>query len=49
MPNNQYDAVILAVAHKEFINMDLKNLLNDTAVFYDVKSCILEDFVDSRL
>jgi UDP-N-acetyl-D-galactosamine dehydrogenase len=49
IPNDKYDAVILAVSHKEFLNMNLKNLLNDTAVFYDVKGCISEDFVDSRL
>jgi UDP-N-acetyl-D-galactosamine dehydrogenase len=49
MPKNRYDAVILAVSHKEFLNMNLKNLFNDTAVFYDVKGCITEDFVDSRL
>jgi UDP-N-acetyl-D-galactosamine dehydrogenase len=49
IPMGKFDSVILAVSHKEFLNMNLKNLLNDTAVFYDVKGCILEDFVDSRL
>ncbi len=49
MPNDKYDAVILAVSHKEFLDKNLNNLLNTTAVFYDVKSCISEDFVDSRL
>jgi UDP-N-acetyl-D-galactosamine dehydrogenase len=49
MPLGKFDAVILAVSHKEFLNMNLKNLLDDTAVFYDVKGCISEDFVDSRL
>jgi UDP-N-acetyl-D-galactosamine dehydrogenase len=49
VPNDKYDAMILAVSHKVFLNMNLKKLLNDTAVFYDVKGCILEDFVDSRL
>jgi len=49
IPNNKFDVVILAVSHKEFLNMNLQNLLNETAVFYDVKGCILEDFVDSRL
>jgi UDP-N-acetyl-D-galactosamine dehydrogenase len=48
-PNDRFDAVILAVSHKEFLNINLQNLLNTTAVFYDVKGCILEDFVDSRL
>ena len=48
-PNEKFDSVILAVSHKEFLNMNLKNLLNDTAVFYDVKGCMVGEFVDSRL
>jgi UDP-N-acetyl-D-galactosamine dehydrogenase len=48
-PNEKFDSVILAVSHKEFLNMNLKNLLNDTAVFYDVKGCMIGDFIDSRL
>ena len=49
IPKGKFESVILAVSHREFLNMDLKNLLNENAVFYDVKGCILEDFVDSRL
>lgn len=49
IPNLRYDAVILAVSHKEFLSMDLQNLLNPTAVFYDVKGCIKGAFVDLRL
>jgi len=49
LPNEQFDAVILAVSHKEFLNMNMQNLLNPTAVFYDVKGCIEGEFVDSRL
>jgi UDP-N-acetyl-D-galactosamine dehydrogenase len=49
IPHEKFDSVILAVSHKEFLEMALKNLLNENAVFYDVKGCISEDFVDSRL
>jgi UDP-N-acetyl-D-glucosamine/UDP-N-acetyl-D-galactosamine dehydrogenase len=49
IPTMRYDAVILAVSHKEFLLMDLQNLLNPTAVFYDVKGCIQGAFVDLRL
>jgi UDP-N-acetyl-D-galactosamine dehydrogenase len=49
IPNDRFDALILAVSHKEFLNMNLKNLLNDSAVFYDVKGCMIGDFIDSRL
>jgi UDP-N-acetyl-D-galactosamine dehydrogenase len=49
MPNEKFDAVILAVSHKEFLNMNMQSLLNLTAVFYDVKGCIEGEFIDSRL
>lgn len=49
LPNEKFDAVILAVSHKEFLNMKLIGLLNENAVFYDVKGILSEDFVDSRL
>ncbi len=49
IPNDRFDGVILAVSHKEFLDMNIKNLLNDTAVFYDVKGCMVGEFVDSRL
>jgi UDP-N-acetyl-D-galactosamine dehydrogenase len=42
----EYDALILAVAHKEFEDLDL-NLTNDRQVVYDIKS-VLENF-DGRL
>jgi len=49
LPNAQFDAVILAVAHKEFATMNLQTLLNPTAVFYDVKGFVKGEFVDLRL
>lgn len=49
IPQNKFDSVILAVSHKEFLKINLQSLLNDIAIFYDVKGCILGDFVDSRL
>jgi UDP-N-acetyl-D-galactosamine dehydrogenase len=49
IPNGKFDSVILAVSHKEFLEMELNNLLNKNAVFYDVKGCMIGDFVDSRL
>jgi UDP-N-acetyl-D-galactosamine dehydrogenase len=47
IPDEKYDAVILTVAHKEFINLDLKRYLKDDGVLYDVKG-ILKEY-DSRL
>ena len=48
-PSSKFDSVILAVSHKEFLKIELKSLLNENAVFYDVKGCVSGDFVDSRL
>jgi len=44
----KYDAVILGVAHKEFLNLDLDVLKKENAVVYDVKG-IVADKADSRL
>lgn len=44
-----YDAVILAVAHKEFDNLDVKALVNPEGVIYDVKGVLPKNCVDGRL
>jgi len=35
--NKKYDGVILAVAHDEFLDLDLKNHLKKNSIIYDVK------------
>ena len=45
----KYDAVILSVAHKEFLSLDIKSMLNDTAVVYDVKGILDRNIIDGRL
>ena len=45
----KYDAVILAVAHSEFDNIDVLDLVNKRSVIYDVKSVLKKDSVDARL
>lgn len=46
----RYDAVILAVAHKEFEALDVKSLLaSENGVIYDVKGVLPRDIVDGRL
>lgn len=47
--NAPYDAVVLAVAHKEFLSMDLSKLRNGHSVLYDVKSILPVEMVDGRL
>ena len=47
IPEQKYDAIILTVAHNDFIGIDLNNYLKDSGVIYDVKG-ILEE-CDNRL
>ena len=47
--NEKYDACILAVAHKEFLEMDVRSLVKDGGVVYDVKGILPRDIVDARL
>lgn len=44
-----YDAVVLAVAHKEFADLDVKSLVKDGGVIYDVKGILDRSIVDGRL
>lgn len=48
-PNDKYDAVILAVSHKEFLDIDVKGFKKEEAVLYDVKGLLGREFVDGRL
>lgn len=48
LPTQKFDAVVLGVAHKEFLQLDLASLQNDTSLLYDVKG-ILGNAVDGRL
>ena len=47
--SEKYDAVILGVAHKEFLELDVKSLVKDGGVIYDVKGILPRDIVDGRL
>ena len=47
--SQRYDAVILAVAHKEFLDMDVRSLVKDGGVVYDVKGVLPREVVDARL
>ncbi len=46
---NNYDAVILAVSHKEFKELDLNQFVNGKHVKFDVKSILDKNSIDSRL
>lgn len=45
----KYHAVILTVAHKEFLNLDLRSYLMEGGILYDVKGIIDINSIDARL
>ncbi len=49
IPNDKFDALILAVSHKEFRILDFENLRNDISVVYDVKNLLPLRLIDARL
>ncbi len=48
-PGKKYDAVVLAVAHDEFLAMDLDEILKKDAVVFDTKAVLDRKRVDARL
>ena len=46
---SDYDAVIMAVAHQEFLDLDITKLKSETGVVFDVKSLLPIDTIDARL
>lgn len=49
MKATKFDAVVLAVSHKEFVNLDIKAITSENAVIYDIKSFYDRAMVDARL
>jgi len=49
IPQNGYDAVILAVSHDAFSDLDIQIITNDNAVVFDTKSVMSRCTVDGRL
>ena len=45
----RYDAVILAVAHDEFKNLNVMDLVKEKGVVYDVKGILDREIIDGRL
>lgn len=44
-----FDAVILAVAHQEFLSLDVHSLVKGNGVIYDVKGVLPRNIIDGRL
>ncbi len=50
--NNQYDAVVMAVAHRQFCEMsiaEIKAMTKPNSVIYDVKAILSTEIADGRL
>jgi UDP-N-acetyl-D-glucosamine/UDP-N-acetyl-D-galactosamine dehydrogenase len=49
LPENKYDAIVLGVSHKEFINLDLSPLKKSKSIVYDVKGVLDNSQIDGKL
>ncbi len=47
--SKKYQAVILATAHHEFLDLDMSTLTANNGVVFDTKACLDRDVVDGRL
>jgi UDP-N-acetyl-D-galactosamine dehydrogenase len=48
LPTNKFEAIVLGVAHNEFLNLDFNKLKNDKAIVFDVKG-ITNGISDGKL
>lgn len=49
LPEGRYDAAILAVAHECFRQLDIRSLVPQPGVIYDVKGFLPREIIDARL
>jgi UDP-N-acetyl-D-glucosamine/UDP-N-acetyl-D-galactosamine dehydrogenase len=47
--DSEYDAIILTVAHDEFLKLDIESLKNSKTIVFDVKSVLDQAKIDYRL
>ena len=47
--SQKYDAIVLTVAHQEFLNLNLRDYLKKDGVIYDVKGVLEKEQIDNRL
>ena len=48
-PKQKYDAIVLTVAHEQFLNINLNDYLKEGGVIYDVKGILDKNTIDKRL
>ncbi|MEE1946842.1 nucleotide sugar dehydrogenase [Pedobacter sp. KR3-3] len=45
----QFDGIVLAVAHREFLSLDISKMRKEKSVIYDVKGILPKHLIDKRL
>jgi UDP-N-acetyl-D-galactosamine dehydrogenase len=48
VPNATFDAIVLGVSHKEFMDIDFQKLKNEKSIIFDVKG-VLGEISDGKL
>ena len=49
LPDKKHDSVIMAVAHDVFKELNIRHILKEISIVYDVKGCLPTELVDGRL
>lgn len=49
LPSDKFDAIVLAVAHNEFVTYKWNSHLKENGIIYDVKGCLDKESLDHRL
>ena len=49
IPDQKFDAVVLTVAHKEYLDINIKSLRKDNSVLYDIKNILPKDLKENGL
>lgn len=47
--SGEYEACVLAVAHKQYLELDLKSIIGKNSLIYDVKGVLPKESVNARL
>jgi UDP-N-acetyl-D-galactosamine dehydrogenase len=47
--DKNYELIVLAVSHENFISLDFKKLKKQNSIIFDLKSVLDKSIVDSRL
>lgn len=49
LPKDFFDCIVLGVAHKEFLSLNLATLKKEKAIVYDVKEVLAADDCNEKL